>query len=252
MTEINLYANTAHLYDFDNREFLDYDVKLCLEYVNKTNGNILEIACGTGRVTIPILKNIPNCKVTAFDLSDKMLSVFKKKIKSACHNLQLAKADMRNFSFNQKFDLVILIWRAFQVLLEEEDAKKCLQNVRKHMNKDSVFLFSIFLPQKSYGADWVGKEIFSYEAVDPANGNKIKRYTKNLNSDEEKQIIEYASIYDIVTPEGKCEVLEDKIVYKYYSLEQIKKLLADCGFTILKEHHTSADMFFALGKALAF
>lgn len=244
MTNVNLYTSTAPLYDFDNRELLNDDLELCLKYVNETQDDILEIACGTGRITIPIL-NATDRKLTAFDLSDEMLSVFKEKLPLP-HRLVLIKADMSNFDFSQKFGLIILIWRAFQVLLSEKDAINCLESIKKHMDKETIFLFSVFLPQKEYGADWLGKEVISYETVDTSTNNKIKRSTKNLSSDESNQIIKYASIYNITTPQGEQYILQDEIIYKYYYPDQIKQLLTEQGFTILKEYMNSTDLYLTL------
>ena len=244
----NLYISTAFLYDFDNRDLLNYDVELCLKYINQTRGDILEMACDTGRITIPVLENAGGRSVTAFDLSDTMLEVFREKISSSAYmgNLRLEKANMADFDFSQKFGLIILVWRAFQCLINEEDAKSCLQCVKNHMDASSIFLFSIFLPRESYGADWLGKENISYEAADPQTGNEIKRWTKNLKSDEEAQVIEYASIYEITGSGGNKNRLEDRITCKYYYPEQIKQLLADCGFTVVMEYTTDTDLFLTL------
>ncbi|MCL1903600.1 MAG: class I SAM-dependent methyltransferase [Oscillospiraceae bacterium] len=252
MATKNLYENTAYLYDFDNRDLLNDDVKIALECVEKTKGDILEIACGTGRVTIPVLKKAIDRNVTAFDLSDTMLSVFREKAAKLpdeiTKNLSIENANMTIFNLNKTFGLVILIWRAFQVLLNESDAVQCLKNIKKHMNDDSLFLFSVFIPRQSYGDDWLGKETEAYITVDPATNNKIRRYTKNIKSDQEKQIIEYVSIYEITAPDGRFETIEDNITYRYYTPEQIKSLLIKCGFTIIEESSNSTDIFLVLRK----
>jgi ubiquinone/menaquinone biosynthesis C-methylase UbiE len=49
----NLYRVTASLYDFDQRNITKDDISFYLEYATKLHGSILELACGTGRVTIP-------------------------------------------------------------------------------------------------------------------------------------------------------------------------------------------------------
>lgn len=253
MSTENLYENTAYLYDFDNRDLLNDDIAIALKCVSETRGDILEIACGTGRVTIPILESIIGRNVTAFDLSDEMLTVFREKAEKLpieiSKNLLIKKSDMRSFNFNQTFGVVILIWRAFQVLLNESDAVQCLENIKFHMAENSLFLFSVFIPQKSYGEEWVGKETEAYVVIDPKTGNKIRRYTKNLKSDEQKQMIEYSSIYQITAPDGKSETIEDNITYRYYYPEQIKALLTKCGFTIIEESSNSTDIFLILKRS---
>ena len=48
----NLYRVTASLYDLDQRNITKDDISFYLEYASKLHGSILELACGTGRVTI--------------------------------------------------------------------------------------------------------------------------------------------------------------------------------------------------------
>ena len=50
----NLYQNTANFYDYDNREIIKDDLDFYVEYANQTNGSILELASGTGRVSLYI------------------------------------------------------------------------------------------------------------------------------------------------------------------------------------------------------
>ncbi|MCL1903698.1 MAG: hypothetical protein FWF94_04705 [Oscillospiraceae bacterium] len=109
-----------------------------------------------------------------------------------------------------------------------------------------LFLINVFLPKESYGEEWLGKEFLSYETIDESN-YKVVRSTKNLNSDEEKQIIEYASIYNITSPDGNHEKLEDKMILRYYYPDQIKKLLTDYNFNIIEERKTEDDLFLICG-----
>jgi hypothetical protein len=48
----NLYHNTAGFYDYDNRETIKDDLDFYVEYANQTKGPILELAAGTGRVSL--------------------------------------------------------------------------------------------------------------------------------------------------------------------------------------------------------
>jgi SAM-dependent methyltransferase len=251
MTKGNLYTNTAFLYDYDNRELLNYDTELCLKLLSETDGDILEIACGTGRVTILLAKSTDR-NVVALDLSDEMLTVFKSKLDDInLLNLQIEKANMADFEFDRKFGYIILTWRAFQILLKDTDVKSCLECIKNHMDQKTVLLLSVFLPLDDYGTDWIGKESVSYEVDDPVSNNRIKRYTKNVRSDMEKQIIEYASIYE-VTPltvnsetaeKSKAEIYEDLTTLRYYYPEQIKQLLSDNGFFVVNEYRTETDIF---------
>ncbi len=50
--DVNLFQVTASLHDLDQRNITQDDIPFYLEYASKLYGSILELACGTGRVTI--------------------------------------------------------------------------------------------------------------------------------------------------------------------------------------------------------
>jgi SAM-dependent methyltransferase len=254
MTKGNLYTNTAFLYDYDNRELLKYDAELCLKLLGETSGDILEIACGTGRVTMPLAKSTDR-NVVALDLSDEMLTVLKSKLDcTGLSNLKIEKANMADFQLNRKFGYIILTWRAFQILHDDTDIKNCLECIKNHMDQNTILLLSVFLPLDEYGAGWIGKESISYVVDDTVSGNRIKRYTKNERSDTERQIIEYASVYEVTPlPENtetaeklKPEIYKDMTTLRYYYPEQIKQLLSDNGFSIINDYRTETDIFLVL------
>ena len=71
--------------------------------------SVLELACGTGRILIPIAKL--GYQTVGIDLSQSMLDVFAKKIandKILSTRIKLVCSDMANFSLGQKFDFIFI------------------------------------------------------------------------------------------------------------------------------------------------
>ena len=79
--------------------------------VKVKGGSLLEVACGTGRVTIRLAQDGPY--TVGLDLSEKMLEVAREKGK-AIPNLKWVEADMRDFELGETFDLVLIPGHAFQ------------------------------------------------------------------------------------------------------------------------------------------
>src|SRR5690554_2293050 len=119
----NLYINTAEYYDYDNRDNLTADIPFYIDFAHKIGKKVLELGCGTGRVTIPLA--LSGCMVTGLDLSESMLRVFREKLEKQQEPIKkrvaLVKGDMSNFSITQKFDLIIVPFRAFQGLTEDNE-----------------------------------------------------------------------------------------------------------------------------------
>lgn len=237
-----LYSNDAYFYDLDNREPLKVDIPFYLGYASKVSANsrILELACGTGRITIPLAK--AGHEIWALEYSQAMINVFKDKLKNlpkeAADKIHLIHGDMSNFEIGQKFPLILLPARSFQLLLDEEKEISCLENVHAHLSEDGAFIIDIgnFIGSKEQEKVWVSKEqVFDWENTDPKTGNKVRRLHINKEIDTDKQIIYPQKIYHVSRDDGTEEKIVKQSSWKYFSEKQIKNLLVSNGFKIMEE-----------------
>lgn len=235
----NAYLNSAHLYDTDNRDRLLDDISFYLEEAHKVNGPILELACGTGRVSIPLAQ--AGKKVVGIDISPPMLKVFSEKLKkypiAIQNNINIYKADITNFELNKKFDLIILPFSTFQVFCDNSQVKSCLNSVRRCLNQEGVFIFNCFNPQGFLDETWCKKdEDLDYTIYDE-NGQKILE-RKNLKSgiDTKNQIIYVELIYDEFKNSERINRTIDKLKMKYYYPSQLIQLLTSNNFEILERY----------------
>src|SRR4030095_5875917 len=89
---------------YDNFAFLKPGKEFYLEEIKETGGHVLEAGVGTGRIFIPALNSGAN--IYGIDYSEQMLRRLKKKI-SANEHYRLTQQDLREFSLNTKFNLII-------------------------------------------------------------------------------------------------------------------------------------------------
>ena len=85
---------------------------------------VLELGCGTGRVTIPIAR--AGVEVVGLDNAPAMLDVARRKAAAAGVDVRWVTADMRSFQLEQRFGLVIIPFRSFLHLLTDADQLACL------------------------------------------------------------------------------------------------------------------------------
>ena len=101
----NLFQKAAFLYDYDDRDIVKDDIPFYLEYAAKYPGDILELACGTGRVALVLAQN--GHQVYGIDLSGSMLEQFRSKLagqpKAVQDRIWLGQYDMANFQLNKEF-----------------------------------------------------------------------------------------------------------------------------------------------------
>lgn len=97
---------------------------------------LLELGCGTGN-NILILKKY--YEVSGMDISEQMLKIAVKKNPTTKFYLQ----DMKTFSIDKKFDVILCLYDTINHLTLFSDWKKLFNNVCLHLNKNGVFIFDI-------------------------------------------------------------------------------------------------------------
>jgi ubiquinone/menaquinone biosynthesis C-methylase UbiE len=93
--------------------------------------SVLELACGTGRVTVPVAQ--AGARTTGLDNSVAMLHVAERKADSAGVDVTWVQGDMASFRLDERFGLVLIPCRSFLMLTTTEQQKSCLACVREHL-----------------------------------------------------------------------------------------------------------------------
>jgi ubiquinone/menaquinone biosynthesis C-methylase UbiE len=104
------------------------------------SGEALDIACGTGRITLRLAEI--GLKCTGIDTSDPMLGLAKEKARNHGFDITYLNIDMRSFNLHKKFDLLTMAGNSFQALLTEKDQFDCLSSIASHMHDKSLFIMN--------------------------------------------------------------------------------------------------------------
>lgn len=232
MSKENIYSNTARFYDKGNEiKKYDIDLKFYEKYVNK-HTRVLEIGCGTGRVTIPLASKCES--IVGLDLSESMLDILQEKLKNTDlnykNNIQLIKGDMTDFNLNQKFDLIIFPGLAILSLISEEQRIACLECVKKHMSDDCIVVIDQFNPNPDKLN--VSSERLDFEYFDEELGYTIKKYSIQKDHDSNEQAISMKYIYKIFHNEDLIGKIEDDFKLGYLFNDQARKLFTSVGLAI--------------------
>jgi SAM-dependent methyltransferase len=234
----NSYIKTANIYDLEKNDILNSDIPFYMEYAEKQNGYILELGCGTGRVSIELAKNGFN--VTGLDLSEQMLSVFKNKINSLPENIQksinLIHENMADFRINKKYSLIIAPFRAFQTLTKDKDINKSLECIKEHLDINGIFIINVFRPSKILDESWCSEEKIQWEQEDPGTGHYIIKKDFRERIDTKNQIIYPKFIFEIKDKKGNVEKIIENLELKYYYYDQLRTKLIENGFLITEEY----------------
>jgi SAM-dependent methyltransferase len=77
-----------------------------VELARQTSGGVLELACGTGQLTVPIAT--AGFPTVGLDLSAYMLTTARERAATANVSVEYVLADIRNFDLGRKFALIQL------------------------------------------------------------------------------------------------------------------------------------------------
>ncbi len=135
------YEKVAEFYDL----FADtIDIPFYLEYARRCGSPVLDLAAGTGRVSIPLA--LAGHSVTALDISSSMLTEMYRRVSSlpreVRRRIKVVKGDMTHFSLNRRFAL-IFVPNSFAHILTTERQLSMLRCVRRHLRPDGVFLLDL-------------------------------------------------------------------------------------------------------------
>jgi len=233
----NVFRATAPFYDLDDRDVTRDDIPFYIEQAAQAGGDILELACGTGRITLPLAR--AGHKVWGLDLSREMLGEFERKLSGeppeVRERIDLVHGDMCDFDLGRRFSLIFVPFRSFQALTLYEQHKACLDSVRRHLADNGRFIINVFKPYTFLDESWIAEETQDLDTVDPRTGFKVRRTHIQREIDIDRQIIQADLIYYVTRSDGSEERLVEPLTLKYFYKDQMRGLLLSRGFEILGE-----------------
>jgi len=201
-------------------EGVPFYLKSAIEYGEP----ILELACGTGRVTIPIAKE--GLSIAGLDLLNTMLKEAKRKSKEAGVKIDWVEANMTDFYLNKEFNLVIMSGCAFNWFLELESVEKCLSCVKKHLKPKAGFIFDAFNPDLNILIRDPSKAYPNAEYQDP-DGRGLVIVSESTRYDKTTQIIKVRLSYSIAD-----KTINNELRLRIFFPQELDAILKYNGFKI--------------------
>src|SRR5690625_876616 len=93
----------AYTYDLLNN-LSEIESKFYVDLANQQGGPILDVACGTGRLTIPIAER--GFDITGLDITREMLELAKQKAERLNVSVNWVHADARQFKLSGKYRFI--------------------------------------------------------------------------------------------------------------------------------------------------
>jgi SAM-dependent methyltransferase len=237
---VSLYDKPKH-YDFllgDHAEDLEFYKARALA----AQGPILELACGTGRLTLPLAAS--GLEITGLDSSEAMLARAREKAAAAGLNPSFITADMRDFHLGKKFELIFLPYNSMQHLHSRLELEALFACVREHLAEGGRFILDVQHPNLDLIRREPG-EIFDL-------GREVKDADGFLVSGEEVHYDDAAQVYSIrwhYAKPGTEETRSEELRLRMFFPQELDALLTYNQFEIREKYGNFEGKIFAARDA---
>jgi SAM-dependent methyltransferase len=228
--------------NYDREDPGDAGVAFYRALAQEAGGSVLELGCGTGRVTIPIAKlGFP---VTGLDIVPGMVA--RARSKSAGLPARWVEGDARTFDLGEHFHLIFLTGNAFQAFLTNTDQTAVLGRVHAHLHDAGLFAFETRNPR------WAGLEtraeayeglFFNLETDTEEHG-----WQTFIDAKGQRVRTSHTQVYDHVAQilhltgykrwhEGQEEHTQiTRTALRYTFPQELAALLHSQGFTVIRQY----------------
>jgi 2-polyprenyl-3-methyl-5-hydroxy-6-metoxy-1,4-benzoquinol methylase len=138
----------AEIYDLDNPWAEDTDFYLALAGLEPCS--VLDLGCGTGTLCCALAQR--GHRVTGVDPAGPMLAIAAGK--PSAENVEWIQSNAQNYRSDKRFDLIVMMGHAFQILLSDEDALAVLGTMRRHLTPGGKVAFETRNPNIDWAHVW--------------------------------------------------------------------------------------------------
>lgn len=182
------------------------DVPAYVRVASLCDGPLLELACGTGRLTLPMAR-AASAAVVGVDVSPGMVSRAVEKLarepEPVRARTRFATADMRTMRLGERFDGVVLAFNTLMHMTEDEDLEAALLTVREHLSPRGLFHFDLHTPWPNLAAERDPAGRYDPQPlIDPRTGERWQ-VTENNHFDPRTQLNAMSFFYQRVDLRGR-------------------------------------------------
>ncbi len=216
-------------YDAFNQPYED-DLAFYLAEAKRARGPVLELACGTGRLTIPLKKK--GVDITGLDYAAPMLERARAKAAASGVKIDFKSGDARKFSLGRKFKLVFIAFNSMQHFGRREELEGFFRSVKAHLVPGGRFVFDVFSPDPRY-LTRDPEEMLPVAYYDaPAGGGKVlvnETYSYDKTAQVSRIVWHYRS-------EKTGKTVKKSLNLRCFFPEELQALLHYNGFRVLRRY----------------
>jgi SAM-dependent methyltransferase len=210
------------------------DVSYFRNLVRQNRGLILEFGAGAGRITLPLAAD--GRQVVAVDKSKAMLDRLKERVaaspESVRQGISIHRGDMRTFSSDQPFAVVLATFNVVAHLKTHQDLARFLKNARSLLKKGGLLAFDVPIPHPDEVEADPDELVRAPRFKHPDLGHWM-RQTERFQYDPGTQQLLVESTY---TAEGHLGSVTVPLILRQWFPKELEAILRYEGFRRVQTH----------------
>ena len=189
--------------------------------------DVLDVACGSFALDLPLLKR--GYRVVGRDVSEAMLRLARRTLKTAGRTADLDRADMRSLRLDRRFDAVLCLGTAFNYLAALSDVRKALNTFRSHLRKGGMLVLDL----TNFDA-WLRHPQNARAEVDYSMPDGTRTAIFAFNDQDLSRRIHHARFLTVVQRNGRIDLSFDEAPLRIWRRQELDRALRASGFRPLE------------------
>lgn len=258
----DLYTVSAKYYDEAYACAADQnDIAFYVGLARRVGGPVLELACGTGRVLLPIARQ--GIAIHGVDSSPAMLAQLRRNLEKETSTVgklvTTFSGDLRSFRSETKYPLIIIPFRPLQHMYTGEDQVAALQTAAFHLAAGGLLAFDVYYPRLEAVLAGIGEEKLELQWTtrdDPAK--TVCRYFRKDAVDKIAQNFTATFIYRTYEDDKVIKEETAPLKMSWYTYPHLRALFLLADLEVVEEYgsfdkeplnNDSKEMIFILRRA---
>lgn len=223
------YDLIAPFYDIEHMRF-DEDLDLYRNFAELCGGKILELACGSGRVLLPLAR--AGHELTGVDSSEEMLDLARMRLEEAgvekC--CRLVKQDLCQLHLDQKFRLAFIALGSFAHITSRRAQQQALASVKEHLSPGGTFIIDISNADVRYMEELSG-QMLHQGTWRQRDGTMLTHFVSPASATDQ-HLLELTHFYDQHQQGGEVQRTVVNTFLYLFERNEIELLLEQAGFVV--------------------
>jgi ubiquinone/menaquinone biosynthesis C-methylase UbiE len=223
------YDSIAPFYDIEHAQFGE-DLDMYRNFAELCGGKILELACGSGRLLLPLARE--GYTLTGVDTSAAMLELAQRALEEAgvAARCQLVQQDMCLLDLPEKYRLAMIALGSFGHIITRARQQQALAAIRRHLSTGATFILDLSNDDARY-MEHLSGQLLHRGTWQQKDGSYVTHFLTPASSTTH-HLLELTHFYEVYRQGESVRRTVSQTGLYLFERSEVELLLEQAGFQI--------------------